>query len=46
MIRPENNELTVLTDGRELGGWTAVAVDRGLELLPSNFRVDLTKGAT
>src|ERR1700720_793363 len=43
MIRPENDELTVLTDGRELGGWTAVAVDRGVELLPSNFRVDLTE---
>lgn len=40
---PENDDLTILTDGRELGGWTAVAVDRGVELLPSNFRVDLTE---
>src|ERR1700730_2629799 len=43
VIRPEDDELTILTDGRELGGWTAVAVDRGVELLPSNFRVDLTE---
>ena len=29
-IRPEDDELTILTDGRELRGWTAVRVDRGV----------------
>lgn len=40
---PENDELVVVTGGRKLSGWTAVRVDRGVELLPSSFSVQLTE---
>ena len=41
--RPEADELTILTGGQRLAGWTALRVDRGVEMLPSSFAVELTE---
>ncbi len=43
MIRPEDEELTIRTGGKTLGGWTEVRVTRGVERLPSDFEITLTE---
>jgi prophage tail gpP-like protein len=43
MIRPDDEELTIKTGGKTLGGWTRLRVTRGVELLPSHFEVELTE---
>jgi prophage tail gpP-like protein len=40
---PDDEELTIRTGGRTLGGWTRFSVTRGVELLPSTCEVSLTE---
>ena len=42
-ILPEDEELTIKTGGKTLGGWTAFSVGRGIEKCPSYFQVGLTE---
>lgn len=42
-VRPEADQLTIMTGGRRLVGWTAVRVQRGVEMLPSSFVVELSE---
>jgi prophage tail gpP-like protein len=42
-ILPEDDELTILTGGLKLGGWTGIRVSRGVERLPSGFVCEMTE---
>lgn len=42
-VKPEDEELTILTGGRKLSGWQEIHVIRGVERLPSAFYVRLTE---
>ena len=42
-IRPDDEELTIKTGGKTLGGWLSLRVMRGVERLPSGFMCQLTE---
>jgi prophage tail gpP-like protein len=42
-LPPVNDDVTILVDGLQLGGWTSVQITRGLERMPSSFELIATE---
>lgn len=40
---PGTDDLTLVVDGRRFGGWTDLALTRGLEIMPASFDIALTE---